>query len=175
MIVCSVCMDSLDNEPSFVMIPCGHIVHHVCALSWFNGKKEKQCPFCRQTVRFTRRVYFQSNISESEENRNLKKQVEDLKLELSELSKDYTRISTDSDTKDKCIRELINSNAKCKRSLMDMNTQVKTIKREIAATINSQVDWILRNTQNQVIFLTLNILNIYFIFFIRRLLSETLI
>lgn len=42
---CSVCLSEIKMEEETILIPCGHLYHSPCILSWFD--RNNTCPVCR--------------------------------------------------------------------------------------------------------------------------------
>lgn len=55
---CSICLDDLicndDDEMTInnnmLMMPCNHLFHNRCIISWLTTKNASTCPLCRNTI-----------------------------------------------------------------------------------------------------------------------------
>ena len=45
---CSICLSDIDKNSTIIVLPCNHIYHKNCIISWFN--KNKTCPNCRISI-----------------------------------------------------------------------------------------------------------------------------
>ncbi len=56
---CPICVKDFNNN--HIVLPCGHIFHSDCILSWF--EKKMDCPICRIKVVWTRAIIDESTIA----------------------------------------------------------------------------------------------------------------
>lgn len=47
---CSVCLEEFRLTDDVMVLPCYHVFHDVCALTWFSEKSVPTCPLCLQAV-----------------------------------------------------------------------------------------------------------------------------
>jgi len=48
---CIICLENLESSQVLQLIPCLHLVHTTCVLTWFNFENNEEiCPHCKLDI-----------------------------------------------------------------------------------------------------------------------------
>ena len=148
--VCSICYDTLNNEPQYTIPDCNHIFHTNCIVHWFrNGYRH--CPLCNHLGLGSNKYCTSSNTLFGE-------RIKDKKIKFN-LIKDYVTKNNEP----KWLMPLIDTYKKKQTELRQLSKDIKELKKKTGTykeivipikkiqTKSNLVQWESRELEKQIL------------------------